>query len=171
VLLTGAIAVQTGSWLSVPMPLESKLVSDTLALRPRLTNAVVVSDISLQWLELYAGGEQTEFVGLNDIYSAEVPDQAVTEYHLYVLRNKRSAGWSGQMPPILFPGGALDPKEALKLAEEVKKGRALYVLLARPLTPEWQSVIRSEAAEIGNYFTIETVADNREMWLYRLKPR
>ena len=170
-LLGGAILVQTISWLSVPMPLESKLVSDVLAIRPRMTGAVVVSDISLQWLELYAGGAQTEFVGLNDIYSGEVPDQAVTEYHLYVLRNKTSHGWSGTTPPILFPGGAIDLAEARKLADEDKKGRAVYVLLAKPLTREWRSVLRSEAVQIGNYFTIETIADDPGVWLYRLKPR
>ncbi len=171
VLLAGAIVGQTVSWLSVPMPLESKLVSDVLAVRPRLANAVVVSDISLQWLELYAGGKQTDYVSLNDIYSAEVPDQAVTEYHLYVLRNKKSAGWSGSIPPTLFPGGAIDLAEVGKLADEDKKGRPVYVLLAKPLTREWQSVLRTEAAQIGNYFTIEMIADRSDVWLYRLRPR
>ena len=44
-------------------------------------------------------------------------------------------------------------------------------MLAKPLTREWQSVLRSEAAEIGNYFTIEMIADYPDVWLYRLKPR
>ena len=171
VLLAGAIAAQTSSWLSVPMPLESNLVSDVLAIRPHLTNVVVVSDISLQWLELYAVGKQTDFVGLNDTYSAEVPDQAITEYHLYELRNKTFAGWRGPVPPILFPGGAIDPAEVGKLVDDDKKGRPVYVLLARPLTREWQRVLRSETAEIGNYFTVETIAHYPDVWLYRLKPR
>jgi 4-amino-4-deoxy-L-arabinose transferase-like glycosyltransferase len=170
VVLAGGIVAQTLSWLAVPMPLESKLVSDVLAIRPRLTNAVVVSDISLQWLELYAGGEQTEFVGLNDIYSAEVPDQAVTEYHLYVLRNKESEGWSETMPPILFPGGVLDLAEARKLTEEDKKGRLVYLLLAKPMTREWQNVLKREADEIDRYFADETIADYPEVGLYRLQP-
>jgi 4-amino-4-deoxy-L-arabinose transferase-like glycosyltransferase len=170
-LLAGGIVMQTGAWLAVPMPLESKLVSDVLAIRPRLANAVVVSDISLQWLELYAGGEQTEFVGLNDIYTAEVPDQAATEYHLYVLRSKRSDGWSGPIPPILFPGGALDPAEARQLADEDKKGRPVYALVTKPLTREWQNVLKSEAAEIHRYFTDTTIADYPEVGLYHLKPR
>jgi 4-amino-4-deoxy-L-arabinose transferase-like glycosyltransferase len=171
ILLAAGVAIQTGSWLAVPMPLESKLVSDVLAIRPQLKNAVVVTDISLQWLELYAGGDQTEFVGLNDIYTAEVPDQAVTEYHLYVLRTKISEGWSGPMPPILFPNGALDSAEASKIAEEDKKGRPVYVLIAKPRTREWQNVLSSEAASIGSYFTVETTADYPEVGLYRLKPR
>jgi 4-amino-4-deoxy-L-arabinose transferase-like glycosyltransferase len=171
VLLAGGIVVQTVSWLAVPMPLESNLVADVLAIRPQLTNAVVVSDISLQWLELYVGGEQTELVGLNDLYTAEIPDQAVTEYHLHLLQNKKSEGWSGPIPPILFPGGVLDLAEARKLAEEVKKGRPVYVLLAKPRTREWQNVLNSEAAETHRYFTDTTIADYPEVGLYRLKPR
>jgi 4-amino-4-deoxy-L-arabinose transferase-like glycosyltransferase len=170
VLLAAGIAVQTVSWLAVPMPLESKLVSDVLALRPQLTNAVVLSDISLQWLELYAGGEHTEFVGLNNIYSAEVPDQAVTEYHLYVLEKKRSGGWSGPIPPILFPGGLLDSAEARKLADEDKQGRPVYALVTKPLTREWQNVLKHEAAELDRYFTDTTIADYPEVGLYQLKP-
>ncbi len=64
-LLAGAILVQTVSQLAAMPPRQSELVADVLAIRPRLTNAVVVSDISLQWLELIAGGERTEFVGLS----------------------------------------------------------------------------------------------------------
>jgi Dolichyl-phosphate-mannose-protein mannosyltransferase len=169
VLLAGGIVVQTVSWLAVPMPLESKLVSDVLAIRPRLKNAVVVTDISLQWLELYAGGQQTEFVGLNDIYSGTVPDQAVTEYHLYVLRKKQSQGWSGPMPPILFPGGVIDPAEARKLAGEDKEGRPVYVLLAKPRTHEWQNVLGWEASQLHAYFAGTTIADYPEVGLYQLK--
>jgi 4-amino-4-deoxy-L-arabinose transferase-like glycosyltransferase len=171
VALAGAIAVQTVSWLAVPLPRKSALVADVLALRPKLTNALVVTDISLQWMELYAGGEDTEFVGLNDLYTAHVPDQVVTEWHLYVLRSKRSDGWSGPIPPILFPGGALDPAEARQLADEDKKGRPVYALVTKPLTREWQNVLKSEAAEIHRYFTDTTIADYPEVGLYRLKPR
>jgi 4-amino-4-deoxy-L-arabinose transferase-like glycosyltransferase len=171
VLLAAEIGVQTAAWLAVPMPMESKLVSEVLAIRPRLANAVVVSDISLQWLELYAGGEQTEFVGLNDIYTATVPDRAVTEYHLYVFRKKRLEGWSGPIPPILFPGGILNLAELHRLAEEDKRGRPVYVLAAKPLTREWQNVLNREGDQIRRYFAFTTVADYREVGLYRLTPR
>jgi hypothetical protein len=32
-------------------------------------------------------------------------------------------------------------------------------------------LLGSEAAEPGNYFAIETIADYSDAWLYRLKPR
>ena len=160
---------QTVSRLAMPRPRQSKLVADVLAIRPRLTNAVVVSDISLQWLELYAGGERTEFVGLNDLYTVQVPEQIVTEYYLYLLHHKKSEGWSGPIPPILFPGGKLDLAEARKLAGEDKQGRPVYALVSKPPTREWQNVLKREFAEIDRYFTDETVADYPEVGLYRLK--
>ncbi|MGB8683594.1 MAG: glycosyltransferase family 39 protein, partial [Candidatus Binatus sp.] len=171
VVLAGAVVVQTVSRLATPLPQNSKLVADVLAIRPRLANAVVVTDISLQWIELYAGGEQTEFVGLNNLYTAQVPDQIVTEYHLYLLDAKKSAGWSGPIPPVLFPRGELDSAEAHKLADEDRHGRPVYALISKPLTREWQSVLQQEAAEIDRYFTDETVADYPEVGLYRLTPR
>jgi Dolichyl-phosphate-mannose-protein mannosyltransferase len=166
VLLAGGIVVQTVSWLAVPMPRESKLVSEVLAIRPRLTNAVVVSDISLQWLQLYAGGERTEFVALNDIYGSRVAD-----IHPYLLSLKQSEGWSGPIPPMLFRRGQLDLAEARKLAEEDEKGRPVYGLVAKPTTHAWQDLIRREGAEIDRYFTDRTIADYPELELYRLKPR
>ncbi len=171
VVLAGAVVVQTVSRLATPLPQNSKLVANVLAIRPRLANAVVVTDISLQWIELYAGGEQTEFVGLNNLYTAQVPDQIVTEYHLYLLDAKKSAGWSGPIPPVLFPGGELDSAEAHKLADEDRHGRPVYALISKPLTREWQSVLQQEAAEIDRYFTDETVTDYPEVGLYRLTPR
>jgi 4-amino-4-deoxy-L-arabinose transferase-like glycosyltransferase len=169
VILAGAIVVETVSRLAAPLP-ESKLVADVLAMRPRLTNAVVVSDISLQWLELLADGERTEFVGLNSFF-AGMPESVETEYHLHWLYRKKSEGWSGPIPPILLPGGKLDLVEARKLADEDKKGRPVYLLVAMPLTDQWFVVLKQEFAEIDRYFTHETIADYPEMGLYRLKPR
>jgi 4-amino-4-deoxy-L-arabinose transferase-like glycosyltransferase len=167
-VVAGAIVVQTVSRLAMPLPLQSKLVADVLAIRPRLRHAVVVSDISLQWLELYAGGEGTEFVGLNSLYMGQV--QYPTEYHLHLLYNKKSGGWSGPIPPILLPNGKLDPAEAGELAEQDKKGRPVYVLVMKPLTREWRNVFLGEAAETHRYFTITTIADYPEVGLYRLRP-
>jgi 4-amino-4-deoxy-L-arabinose transferase-like glycosyltransferase len=169
-VLAGAIVVETVSRLAAAPPPRSDLVADVLAMRPRLTNAVVVSDISLQWLELYAGGERTEFVGLNSLFASRVGEAVATEYHLYWLYNKKSEGWSGPMPPILFPRGELDLAQARKLAEEDKKGRPVYLLVLVPETREWLKELEPELAEIARYFSLETIAYNPEVGLYRLKP-
>ncbi|MGA7621225.1 ArnT family glycosyltransferase [Candidatus Binatus sp.] len=169
VILAGAILVDTVSRLAEP-PRESRLVAEVLAMRPRLKNAVVVSDISLQWLELYAAGERTELVGLNNLASELHPKQVVSEFHLYWLYEKKAAGWSGPIPPMLLPNGELDLVEAGKLAEEDKQGRPVYLLVVMPLTDEWWDELKREFAEIDRRFSHETVADYREVGLYRLKP-
>ena len=46
----------------------------------------------------------------------------------------------------------------------------MYALIAKPLTRERQTVLQQEAAELGRYFTEETIADYPEVGLYRLKP-
>jgi 4-amino-4-deoxy-L-arabinose transferase-like glycosyltransferase len=170
VLLAGAIAVETISAVAAPPPRRSKLVDDVLAMRPRMTNAVVVSDITLQWLELFAGGERTEFVGLNNACAFQVKEQALTEFYLYLLYRKKAEGWPGPIPPILLPGGKLDPAEARRLAQQDKKGRPVYLLVLAPATDAWFGEIKREFGEIERYFSLETIADYGEVGLYRLKP-
>ncbi len=169
VLLAGAVVFETASRLATPPP-RSKLVADVLAIQPRLANAVVVSDISLQWLELYAGGQRTDFVGLNSLDAVQVGDQVVTEYHLNLLYHKKAEGWPWPIPPILLPGGKLDLAEARKLAEEDEKGRPVYLLVVMPATDEWWDVLQREFHEIDRHFSHETVADYPEVGLYRLRP-
>ena len=168
VVLAGAIVVQTVSRLAAMPPRQSELVAEVLAIRPRLTNAVLVSDISLQWLELIAGGERTELVGLN----SHLGGRSINEKHLPWLYQKKSKGWSGPIPPILLlPGGGLDPVEARQLAEEDKKGSPVYLLVAMPASLEWLNELKREFAEIGRYFSLEMIAHYPEVELYRLKPR
>ncbi len=167
-LLAGAIVLETAPRLAaIPAP-PSELVAHVLAIRPRLTNAVVVSDLSLQWLELYASGEGTESVGFNNLYAEKQP---AGEFRLYCLNQKKSKGWSGPIPPILLPDGELDLAEARRLAQQDKQGRPVYLLLTKPLTEYWFKELGREGVEIVRYFSLETIADYPEMGLYRLKPR
>ncbi len=168
VLLAGAIVVDMASRVATA-PARSKLVEEMLAIRPRLRNAVVVSDISLQWLELLGGGEGTQYVGLSTLDDVPEGDRVVTEYHLNLLYQKKSEGWTGPMPPILFPGGKLDLAGARALAAEDLKGRPVYLLVVTPLTSELWGVLQREFAEIDQYFSHETIADFPEVGLYHLK--
>ena len=167
-LLAIALLAETGSRLSAPPPRESKVVADVLAIRPQLRNAVVVSDISLQWLDIYTGGQGTELVSLNSLYAAEF--EGNTEYHLRGLYDKKSEGLSVRLPPILLPGGELDPAEAGKLAEADRKGRTVYLLVEMPQTEQWWDELQKEFTQIERRFSHETVADYKEVGLYRLKP-
>jgi 4-amino-4-deoxy-L-arabinose transferase-like glycosyltransferase len=167
VVVAGAIVVETASRVVTPAPRESKIVADVLAMRPQLTNAVVVSDISLQWLELIAGGDGTEFVGLNNLFGTKW----VNEKHLHWLYDKKSKGWSGPIPPILLPNGKLDLAQARKLADEDKKGRPVYLLLLAPSSYAWFMELKREFTEIDRQFSHEKIEHDPEMELFRLKPR
>ncbi|MGC2302490.1 ArnT family glycosyltransferase [Candidatus Binatus sp.] len=167
VVLAGAIIVETFSRLTTPAPAQSELVAEVHAIRPQLNNAVLVSDISLQWLELIAGGEQTEFVGLD----SELYGRAVNEKHLSWLYQKKSRGWSGNVPPtLLLPGGGLDADEAKTLADDDKRGRPVYLLVAIPTNSQWLGVLKREFSEIDRYFSYEAIGRHPEVALYRLKP-
>jgi hypothetical protein len=168
VILAGSILVETLSRLTTSAPAQSELVAEVQAIRPQLKNAVLVSDISLQWLELIAGGEQTEFVGL----SANLYGRAVNEKHLAWLYQKKSQGWSGQVPPVLIlPTGGLDPAVARKLANDDKQGRPLYLLVAMPQNSQSFGMLKREFGEIDRDFSHEPIARDREVGLYRLKPK
>ena len=160
-------SVETVSRLTTPVPRQSELVAEVQAFRPRLTNAVLVSDISLQWLELIVGGDHTEFVGL----SSNLYGRAVSEKHLSWLYQKKSKGWSGPVPPtLILPSGALDPGEARKLAEDDKQGRPVYLLVAIPTNSQWFGVLKREFSEIDRPFSHEPIERHHEVALYRLKP-
>ena len=168
VILAGAIIVETFSRLTTPTPRQSELVAEVQALRPQMKNAVLVSDISLQWLELIAGGEQTEFVGL----STNLYGRAVNEKHLVWLYQKKSKGWSGQAPPtLILPSGELDTTVARKLANDDKQGRPLYLLVAMPQNSQSFGMLKREFGEIDRDFSHEPITRDREVGLYRLKPK
>jgi len=165
IVLALAIAVEALTRIAAPAP-SSKLVADVLAMRPRLRNAIVVSDLSLQWLELFAGAQGTEFVGLNNYFAAEV----MTEYHVHWLYQNQGQGRSAP-PPVLVPNGKLDRSEAQRLADADRKGQIVYLLVAMPKTDDWAKTLEDEFDEIDHFFTHEPMFDFPEVGLYRLKPR
>jgi len=166
VVLAAAMVVETVSRLAMPSP-DSKLVAEMHALRPRLANAVLVSDVSLLWLNLFAGDEHIEFVGLDSLLA----DEALNEYHLHYLYEKNTQGQHWPMPPILLPEGKIDPVEAGKLAAEDKDGRPLYLLVVMPMRRDWASTLMGEFGELDRNFSLQTVARYPNIGLYRLRPR
>jgi hypothetical protein len=167
-VLVGAIAIETVARLATPGP-DSRIVAEVQELRPRLAHSVLVSDLSLQWLDLFAGGNGIEFVGLDTLLAEE----AINEYHLHFLYENRSVGHRSAMPipPILLPEGKLDPVEARRLTDEEAAGRPVYLLVAMPMRKDWASTLMSEFGELDRAFALETVARYPELGLYRLKPR
>ncbi|HVN28990.1 MAG TPA: glycosyltransferase family 39 protein, partial [Candidatus Binataceae bacterium] len=91
-IIVAGVAAETITHLSMGAP-DSKIIAEVQEIRPQLAHSVLVTDISLQWLELFVGGEGIDFVGLDTLFAEE----AINEYHLHFLYENGSAGYG--MPP------------------------------------------------------------------------
>ena len=165
-VLAGAVALETFSRLATP-GVDSKVVAEVHALKPRVANSVLVTDISLPWLDLLEGDDHIELVGMDTLFAGE----AINEYHLHFLYEKRASGQPVSMPPVLLPNGQLDAVVAHQLADDDKRGRAVYLLVAMPMRTEWAGTLMGEFGEIDHSFVLETVQRYPEIALYRMKPR
>jgi 4-amino-4-deoxy-L-arabinose transferase-like glycosyltransferase len=149
-------------------PQQSKMVPTLLAINSQLQpDAIVISNISLQFLELYARQAQTELVGLNSFD----PGGQFTDYHLARLYSKRASGWPGPVPPVLFAGPHLDDAEAKAIADKIRAGHPAYLLVTAPEQPEYASLLKDELAELIGAFNLYSLARTDLVELYRLTPR
>ncbi len=129
--------------------------------------ATVVSNISLQFLELYLAGDGRRFVGLNSLD----PGERFTDYHLHRLYEKRAAGWNGAVPPVVFDGQQMSPAEADSLASAISAKTPVFLLLAAPESQQYSDVLKSELDQLQQRFTIQPQTQNEAVALYRLKAR
>ena len=129
--------------------------------------ATVVSNISLQFLELYLAGDGRRFVGLNSLD----PGERFTDYHLHRLYEKRAAGWKGPVPPVVFEGQQMSPAEADSLASAISAKTPVFLLLAAPESQPYSNLLRSELDQLQQRFTIQPQLQNEAVALYRLKAR
>jgi 4-amino-4-deoxy-L-arabinose transferase-like glycosyltransferase len=132
------------------------------------SDATVVSNISLQFLELYLPGAGRRLVGLNT-YD---PGQRFTDYHLHRLFVKRSKGWTDPVPPVLFDErGTISNTTATALAAAAGTKAGAYLLLAAPESRDYAGMLHDEMAQLATKFTLAPVMQSRDLALYRLSPR
>ena len=166
-MLTGSLLVETAGRITTTPP-ESKMVPTLLAIRSRLQpDAIVISNISLQFLELYVAKPKTELVGLN----AFDPGGKFTDYHLARLYAKKAAGWDGPAPPVLFAGPRMDDAEAKTLSDAIRSGRPAYLLMTAPERQDYADLLKDELAQLNTSFTVDSIARSDLIDLYRLTPR
>ena len=127
-------------------------------------DATVVSNISLQFLELNLPADGRRFVGLNSLD----PGERYTDYHLHRLYEKRAAGWNGAVPPVVFDGEQLSPAQASSLESAVGAKAPVFVLLAAPESQDYADVLKSEMDQLQQKFTVEPISQNEAVALYQL---
>jgi len=127
------------------------------------TDATVVSNISLQFLDLYLG-EERRLVGLNSLDRGE----RFTDYHLHRLYEKRAAGWNGPVPAVVFQGGQMSAAVADSIASAVDAKRPVFLILAAPESQQYADVLKGELDQLQGKFAVELVSQNEAVAVYRL---
>jgi 4-amino-4-deoxy-L-arabinose transferase-like glycosyltransferase len=130
-------------------------------------NALVISNVSLQFLELYLDGGQRRFVGLHSFES----DSELSDYHLGRLYAKASEGFNGDLPPVMFRDGSQQPSAFGLVADQIKLRKPAYLLLFPPQSPEYDRTLRGELDQISAKFEVVEQQRAGPFVLFRLGPR
>ncbi len=151
-----------------PAPAESVMVPALQSVGAKLPgDATIVSNISLQFLELYLGADKRTFVGLN----ALDPGEHFTDYHLNRLYEKRAAGWTGSVPPVVFNGPETAAQTQDSIAAAMRAKTPVFVLLGAPETQNYANLLKDELDQLQAKFVFEPFEQNSSIAMYRLKPR
>jgi len=127
--------------------------------------ATIVSNISLQLLELYLSGASRKFVAVN----SRDPGERFTDYHLNRLFAKRALGWGGPIPQVLFADDVMTTAVVNGLNTDARSTDGAYLLLGAPESPDYATVLREEVDKLAAAFTLEPVLQNRNVGLFKLK--
>jgi Dolichyl-phosphate-mannose-protein mannosyltransferase len=166
-LLLISLASEAAVRLSA-QPADSPMVDALQSLDSTLpADATVVSNISLQFLELDLPADGRRFVGLNSLD----PGEQFTDYHLHRLYEKRAGGWNGAVPPVVFDGEQMSPAEAASLVSAVGGKTPVFILLAAPESQDYADVLKSELDQLQQKFTVEPISQNEAVALYQLTAR
>jgi 4-amino-4-deoxy-L-arabinose transferase-like glycosyltransferase len=165
-LLIVSLASEAAVRLSA-QPASSAMVAALESLDSTLPrDSTVVSNISLQFLDLYLG-ETRSYVGLNSLD----PGERFTDYHLHRLYEKRAAGWNGPVPAVVFDGAQMAPTITQSLASAIDAKTPVFFLLAPPESQSYADVLKSELDQLQEKFSIEPVSQNDAIAVYRLTGR
>lgn len=166
VLLVISLATEAVSRLSA-RPQDPLMVESLQSLDSSMSwDVTIVSNISLQFLDLYLG-ETRSYVGLNSLD----PGERFTDYHLHRLYEKRAAGWSGPVPAVVFDGEQMSSAAADSLAAAIDGKRPVFLVIAAPESQQYADVLKDELDQLQGKFAIEPVSQNEAIAVYRLTAR
>ncbi len=166
VLLVASIAMVVSGRMRA-RPTDSAMLPELAAASGGIEpGATVVSNVSLQFLELYAAAPDRTFIAL----TAHDPGENFTDYHVSRLYAKRAAGFDGPVPAVLFADVAMSSDVAKSLLEKAGS-EPVYLLLAAPRSPAYAETLKRDLDAIDTVFAMEPVMRGSELVLFRLKPR
>ena len=162
-MLLIALATEISVRLSAE-PQQSPTIESLQQIQSKVSpGATIVSNISLQLLELYLSGASRKFVALN----SHDPGESFTDYHLSRLFAKRALGWGGPIPPVLFADDVMAATVLNQLNADARITDGAYLLLGEPESPDYATVLREEVDKLGAAFMLEPVLQNRAVSLFK----
>jgi 4-amino-4-deoxy-L-arabinose transferase-like glycosyltransferase len=165
-LLLIALATEISVRLSAE-PLQSPTVESLQQIEAKVSpRATILSNISLQFLELYLSGGSRKFVALN----SHDPGESFTDYHLNRLFAKRALGWGGPIPQVLFADDVMATAVVSGLNADARTADGAYLLLGAPESPDYATMVREQVDKLGAAFAMEPVLQNRNVGLFKLVP-
>jgi 4-amino-4-deoxy-L-arabinose transferase-like glycosyltransferase len=165
-MLALSLIVASGARLA-STPRESAIVPALEALDASIPrNATVVSNVSLQFLELYLGSGSRRFIGLNSLD----PGERFTDYHLHRLFDKRAAGWKGEIPAVIFAPGPDSSPDTAPIEHALADNRTVVVAIARPQSAEYGRTLKAELDALSKVVTLKSVAESDDLIIYRASP-
>jgi hypothetical protein len=161
-----ALATEISVRLSAE-PQQSPTIESLQQVKSKLSpGATIVTNISLELLELYLSGQSRRFVALNP----HDPGESFTDYHLHRLFAKRALGWGGPIPRVLFADDVIATAVMNGLNADARRADGAYLLLGAPESPDYATVLREEVDKLGSAFTLEPLLQNRKLGLFKLVP-
>ena len=165
-LLLISLATEISVRLSAE-PLQSPTVEALQQIESKVSpRATILSNISLQLLELYLPGGSRKFIALNP----HDPGESFTDYHLNRLFAKRALGWGGPIPQVLFVDDVMATAVVNGLSADARSADGAYLLLGAPETPDYATELREQVDKLGAAFTLQPLLQNRNVGLFKLLP-
>ena len=127
-------------------------------------DATVVSNISLQFLDLYLG--ETSDDSSDSIRSIRASDSPTT-ICIACTRNARRDG-TAPVPAVVFDGEQMSAAVADSLASAIDAKTPVFLMLAAPESQQYADVLKAELDQLQGKFTVEPVSQNEAIALYRL---
>jgi len=166
-LLLIALATEISVRLSAE-PQQSATVESLRQIQSKVPpRATIVSNVSLQFLELYVAGVARKFVALN----SHDPGESFTDYHLNRLFAKRALGWGGPIPQVLFGDDAMATAVVNGLNADARRADGAYLLLGAPESQDYATMLRDEVDKLDAAFTLQPLMQNRTVGFFKLVPR
>jgi hypothetical protein len=149
-------------------PRESEIVPALAEIASRLpAHAIVMSNLSLQFLELYMPPPGRQFVGMHSFES----DSEHSDYHLSRLYARRDQGWRGALPQVAFDGDHENTHTIAWLADEARAGTPVFMLLRAPVSSDYAHTLGDETRTLEQSFDVVTDGSTGLLGLFRLRPR